>query len=148
MKAEITAGDIIGAWQLRSWLIHYEDGRDPGTPYGNKPCGLLLYGPDFWMSATVSRPDRPPFPAGRSPRSLGNDLIADAYWSYFHYAGPYRIDGDRVIHSVHHSLNPGLAGTDQVRQMKLNPPLLTLTGVEEIPGGMRRHELVWRRATV
>ena len=146
MKTEVTAVDIIGAWQLQSWLIHYHGGRDPGTPFGAQPSGLLLYNPDGWMSATVHRSKREPLPTDRSPRDLSSELVAQAYWSYFHYAGPWRIEGDKVIHSVRHSLNPAMVGTEQVRQMLLAGPKLTLSGIEAIREGSRRHELVWRRA--
>jgi hypothetical protein len=145
MKTEVAAVDMIGAWQLQSWLIHYQDKRGPGTPFGTQPSGLLLYSPDGWMSATVHRPDRQPLPTDRSPRDLDSGLVAQAYWSYFHYAGPWRIEGDKVIHSVQHSLNPAMVGTEQVRQMLLEGPILTLSGIETIRQGSRRHELVWRR---
>jgi len=146
MNTEPGAVDIIGAWQLQSWLIHYPDGRDPGTPFGAQPAGLLLYSPDGWMSATVQRSNREPLPTDCSPRDLSPGLVAQAYWSYFHYAGPWRIEDDKVIHSVRHSLNPAMVGTEQVRQMKLDGRTLTLTGIEAIREDSRRHELVWRRA--
>jgi hypothetical protein len=146
MKTELDAVDIVGAWQLQSWLIHYQDGRDPGTPFGKQPSGLLVYSPDGWMSATVHRSKREPLPADRSPRDLSPEAVARAYWSYFHYAGPWRIQGDRVIHSVRHSLNPAMVGTEQIRQMELDGRRLTLIGIEAIKEGSRRHELVWRRS--
>jgi hypothetical protein len=146
MGAEIRPADIEGAWQLQSWVIHYPDGREPGYPFGRQPAGLLLYGPDGWMSATVHRSERDSFPTGISPRQLDDTLVAAAYWSFFHYAGTWRIEGDSVIHSVRHSLNPAMAGTEQVRRMALEPPRLTLSGVESIAGGWRSHELVWFRA--
>jgi len=146
MKTDITTADITGAWQLQSWLIHYSDGRDLGTPFGKQPVGLLLYSPDGWMSATVHRSNRDLLPTDCSPRDLASKLIARAYWSYFHYAGPWRIEGDKVIHSVRHSLNPAMVGTEQVRHMVLEEPVLTLTGIEAIRNESRRHELVWRRA--
>jgi hypothetical protein len=146
MKTEVTAVDIIGAWQLQSWLIHYQDGREPGTPFGSHPSGLLLYSPDGWMSATVHRSKREPLATDRSPRDVSPELVAQAYWSYFHYAGPWRIEGDKVIHSVRYSLNPAMVGTEQVRQMQLAGHKLTLSGIEAIREDSRRHELVWRRA--
>jgi len=114
-------------------------------PFGSRPGGQLLYSPDGWMSATVHRAGRTAFPAGFSPRKLDNELIAEAYWSYFHYAGTWRIESGSVIHSVQHSLNPAMVGTEQIRQMTLQHPQLTLTGIEPIEGGRRTHELVWRR---
>jgi len=146
MKADIRPADIEGAWQLESWTIHYPERREPGNPFGRNPGGLLLYLPNGWMSATVHRAERDAFPAGISPRQLDDGIVAAAYWSYFHYAGTWRIEDDCVIHTVRHSLNPAMVGTDQVRRMTLEPPRLTLTGVEPIAEGERRHVLVWLRA--
>jgi hypothetical protein len=145
MAAEIKPSDLEGAWHLHSWLIHYPDNRETAAPFGCDPGGLLLYCPDGWMSATVHRAGRAGLPAGVSPRKLDDGLIVEAYWSYFHYAGTWRIEGDRVIHSVQHSLNPSMVGTEQVRQMTLKPSQLNLTGIESIAGGQRTHELVWFR---
>jgi len=145
MAPEINPSDLEGVWRLHSWFIHYPDGRDSGAPFGKDPAGLLLYSPDGWMSAIVHRANRAAFPAGVSPRKLDDGLIAEAYWSYFHYAGTWRIENDRVIHNVRHSLNPAMVGTEQVRQMTLNPPHLTLTGVEPVRAGQRTHELQWFR---
>ena len=145
MTTEIKPVDIEGAWQLQSWLIHYSDGREPGAPFGSNPGGQLLYSPDGWMSATVHRNHRTAFPVGLSPRKLDHALIAEAYWSYFHYAGKWRIEGDAVIHSVLHSLNPAMVGTEQFRYMTLESARLILTGLEPVAGGERTHELVWHR---
>lgn len=140
----VNAG-LIGSFELISWLIYYPDGRDPGLPFGSNPTGLLQYLSDGSMSATVWRSDRRPFPPDISPRQLDTELIADAFWSYFHYAGTYRVEGDNVIHSVLHSLNQAMVGTDQVRRMKIDPPFLMLTGLEPYRDETRRHELNWRR---
>jgi hypothetical protein len=145
MTADTRRISITGAWQLDSWRIHYGDGREPSQPFGHSPGGLLIYSDDGWMSATVHRARREPFPPDQSPRQLDEALITQAYWSYFHYAGTWRLEGDRVIHSVRHSLNPNMAGTEQVRHMKLDGNVLSLSGVEHINGVTRRHELIWRR---
>lgn len=138
--------DLQGAWRLRSWRIRYADGRAPTAPFGEQPDGLLVYSADGWMSAAVCRGERAPLPPGQSPRAADADAVTEAFRSYFHYAGPYRVEGDRVVHSVRLSLNPGFVGTEQVRQVQLDGGLLTLSGEERVGGAVRRHELVWRRA--
>lgn len=138
--------DLVGAWRLRSWRIHYADGRAPTVPFGDRPDGLLVYSPDGWMSATVSRAGRPPLPSDQSPRTADAERVAEAFRSYFHYAGPYRFEGDRVVHSVQLSLNPNFNGTEQVRQVHLDGAVLTLRGEDSAGGTVRRHELVWQRA--
>ncbi len=139
---------MVGAWRLHSWLVHYEDNRPAATPYGAEPSGLLIYNPDGFMSATVGNRDRPSFPAGLSPRRLDQDLISSAYWSFFHYSGSFRIESDCVVHSVLHSLNPNMVGTEQVRQMKLEEPVLTLSAAESVGAVNRLHELIWHRIKV
>jgi hypothetical protein len=145
MMTEIVTSDIQGTWRLHSWLVHYDDGRPAGTPYGSEPSGLLIYNPDGFMSATVNRFNRESFPVDVSPRQLDQDLIANAYWSFFHYSGSFRVESDRVIHTVLHSLNPNMVGTEQVRQMKLDEPVLTLSATEAVGAGSRLHELTWHR---
>jgi len=143
--ADAGSTHILGAWQLDSWLIEHGHGSEPVLPFGEKPGGLLLYSADGWMSATVHNAQRAEFPPNRSPRSLDADNIAAAYRSYFHYAGTWRVEADRVIHRVLHSLNPNMVGTEQVRQMQLNGSSLILTGIEPVAGTNRRHVLQWRR---
>jgi hypothetical protein len=139
--------EIAGAWRLQSWRIHYDDGRSDTLPFWKRPYGSLLYTPDGWMSAAVCRNDRDRCPGNQSPRDLDDRLLAAAFQTYFHYAGPYRIEGDWVIHTVRQSLNPGFVGSEQRRHMTLEGPLLTLRGSERIGTGNRHHELVWRRAS-
>lgn len=137
---------LAGSWLLCSWEIHGPGDGAVAQPFGSAPMGLLVYSPDGWMSASVCRPGRYTFPNGRSPRRLDDAVVADAFRSYFHYAGLYRIEADRVIHSVRYSLNPSMVGTEQVRALALDGDRLTLRGEEAVDGGTRWHKLVWRRA--
>ncbi|MEJ8567869.1 lipocalin-like domain-containing protein [Elongatibacter sediminis] len=135
---------LTGAWTLCSWTIRTPGVMRVSEPFGASPQGLLMYSADGWMSATVCRPERPLLPGG-SPRRAPDADLADAYRSYFHYAGPYRVESGHVIHSVHYSLNPAMVGTEQVRAMQFRDDRLILTGEEPLGTGVRRHELVWRR---
>jgi hypothetical protein len=138
--------DIEGSWRLRSWRIRYADGGAPTDPFGEQPDGLLVYSPDGWMSAAVCRRDRPLLPPDQSPRTADAEQVAGMFRSYFHYAGPFRVEGDRVVHSVRLSLNPNFVGTEQIRHMHLDGSMLTLRGEDSVDGRKRRHELVWQRA--
>lgn len=141
----IDASDLTGAWQLESWTIGYSDRDELTTPFGEEPQGLLLYTADGWMSASICRPGRAPFPEGQSPRSIGDEVKARAYASYFHYAGRYRVvDGD-VIHYVSQSLNPNFPGSEQLRHAELDGHTLVLSGKDEVAGVTRFHSLVWHR---
>lgn len=141
----LQASDLAGTWQLESWTIGYSNRDKLTLPFGEDPQGLLLYTTDGWMSASICRRGRPPFPEGQSPRSIGDDLKAEAYGSYFHYAGRYRVVEGDVIHSVSQSLNPNFPGTEQLRHAELDGQTLVLSGKDEVSGVTRFHSLVWHR---
>ena len=64
---------VVGTWRLVS-----SEGRssagDVSRPYGDGPVGLLLYGPDGYMSATLMRPHRPPFASGDRLRGTPEEV--------------------------------------------------------------------------
>ena len=142
---EYSGKDIEGSWRLLSWEIRSNGGRSVTAPFGDCPEGLLVYTREGWMSATVCRGNRAPLPADSSPRKVDEHLLAEAYRSYFHYAGPYRVEADTVAHTVRYSLNPNFVGTEQFRRMRIDGPLLTLTGIDRAGNTERHHELVWQR---
>lgn len=137
--------ELHGTWQLESWTVGYSDRDDFTYPYGESPRGLLLYGPDGWMSASVCRNDRTPFPDTSAFRKLPDRLKAEAFSSYFHYAGRYRVVDGVVIHYVTQSLNPGFTGTEQLRHAELDGNTLVLSGKDEVGGVTRFHSLVWHK---
>ena len=141
----ISKDDLQGTWQLESWTIGYSDREDYTYPFGENPEGLLLYTGDGWMSASICRSGRPRLPEDVNFRKLPADLRADAFSSYFHYAGRYRVvDGD-VIHSVSQSLNPNFPGSEQLRHAELDGQTLVLSGKDEMGGVTRFHSLVWHK---
>ena len=142
----ISKDDLIGTWQLESWTIGYTDRDEFTYPYGEEPQGLLVYSTDGWMSASINRPGRALLPEDVSYRKLPDALKAQAFSSYFHYAGRYRVaDGD-VIHYVTQSLNPNFPGTEQLRHAELDGHTLVLSGKDQVGGATRFHSLVWHRA--
>lgn len=138
--------DLIGTWQLESWSIGYEDRDDFTQPFGEDPLGLLVYSSDGWVSASISRRERPQLPEDESPRKVSDALKATAYTSYFHYAGRYRVAQGVVTHYVTQSLNPNFPGTEQVRHAELDGQTLVLSGKDRVCGVTRYHTLVWHKA--
>lgn len=139
---------FVGSWQLQSWTIGYSNSDRLSHPFGESPEGLLLYTPDGRMSASVARHDRDLFPQGKSIKSLPKDIRADAYNSYFHYAGRYHFDGKSVVHKVEMSLNPNFVGTQQVREFEFDDGRLTLRGIDRVGEIDRIHTLVWISAGI
>ena len=143
----ISKEELNGAWQLESWTIGYSDRDDYTYPYGEDPQGLLLYTDDGWMSASISRKERAPLPQDVSFRKLPDEARAEAFASYFHYAGRYRVvDGD-VVHYVTQSLNPNFPGTEQLRHAELDGQTLVLSGKDQVGEVTRFHSLVWHKLT-
>ncbi len=137
--------DLLGAWKLEGWEISYSDGRPSSHPYGDTPVGLLLYTPDGYMSATISQSDRSPM-SNPNIRRAPQGEKADSFDSYFHYSGVWRIEGSKVIHSVHQALDPFFVGTDQVREMDLKDDVLVLAAnVTTASGAQMHNRLTWRR---
>lgn len=141
----ISKDDLIGTWQLESWTIGYADREDFTYPYGEEPEGLLIYSNDGWMSASIGRPGRAPLPDDVSYRKLPDALKADAFSSYFHYAGRYRVVAGDVVHYVTQSLNPNFPGSEQLRHAELDGHTLVLSGKDAVGGAARFHSLVWHR---
>lgn len=136
---------LLGGWRLLAWRIEYQDGRI-SYPFGDDAKGQLLYSRDGSMSATVCAADRPAL-SDQNVRNTPHQEQADAFRSYFHYAGQWRIDNQDVIHEVELSLNPGFVGTEQVRRVEIvTAGQMILSAEEAIPhGGSRRHALEWQR---
>ncbi len=141
----ISKEDLVGTWQLESWTIGYSNRDDFSYPYGEDPQGLLVYSEDGWMSASIARRERTPLPEDVSYRKLPAELKAEAFSSYFHYAGRYRVHEGDVIHYVSQSLNPNFPGTEQLRHAELDGLTLVLSGKDSVGDVVRFHSLVWHR---
>ena len=106
----------VGTWRLVS-----SEGRssagDVSRPYGDGPVGLLLYGPDGYMSATLMRPDRPPFASGDRLRGTPEEVRL-ASEGFLAYCGTYDFDASKglIVHHVTAADFPNIVGTDLVRR--------------------------------
>ena len=139
----VRARDLEGAWRYHRWRITQPDGRVT-EPFGAGAAGLLLYTADGHMSATIMADGRKPFSVA-NPRRAPDAERAAAFDGFFSYAGRWRLSRGRVEHRVTAALNPALVGTSQWRDALLDGRRLVLSVEEPAPGGIRRHELEWRR---
>lgn len=141
----ISKQDLVGAWRLESWTVGYSDRDDFSYPYGEDPQGLLVYSDDGWMSACIARNDRALFADNVNYRKVPDADKGQAFSSYFHYAGRYRVLEGDVIHYVTHSLNPNFPGSEQLRHAELDGLTLVLSGKDQVGEVTRFHSLVWHR---
>ena len=117
---------VVGTWRLVS-----SEGRssagDVSRPYGDGPVGLLLYGPDGYMSATLMRPDRPPFASGDRLRGTPEEVRL-ASEGFLAYCGTYGLDASKglIVHHVTAADFPNIVGTDLVRRFTMENGHLVL----------------------
>lgn len=140
----LSAGDLVGAWHLESWTMDVA-GSATQYPFGEKPTGLIVYSENGWMTAAIHRDSRSLLPDDLPFRRIAPDLLAEAYLTYFHYAGRYHINDGAVFHDVTQSLNPNFVGSQQKRNVALNGDSLVLSGEEPADGKLRLHTLTWHR---
>jgi hypothetical protein len=136
---------FIGAWQLADWRIEYGDGRVT-QPFGPDPIGFIVYSGDGIMTASIAHRVRVPFGLINARDASPEQKIA-AFDSYFHYAGPWRIEGDEVVHTLAMALNPDMAGTEQRRLARFDGQGgLQLSANEIAKSGLARHHVLqWQR---
>src|SRR4051794_21103599 len=96
---------LIGAWKLVSYVETPVDGSEPFEPLGHEPNGIIMYPPDGYMSAQLSKPDRPDFASGDWFTGTPEDYQAEAS-TYIAYSGPFHVDeaGQTLTHSMFVSL--------------------------------------------
>lgn len=91
---------LIGAWELVSFVEKPLNGSPPNYPMGETPLGIIMYTPDGYMSAQLMR---------QNPGHFASDwfkAISEEYArvasTYFAYAGPFEVDEETktVTHFV------------------------------------------------
>jgi hypothetical protein len=85
---------LIGAWKLVSYQEIPVDGSQPFEPLGPNRAGIIMYTPDGYMSAQLSKPDRPNFASGDWFAGTAQDYISEAS-SYIAYSGPFSVDEEK-----------------------------------------------------
>ena len=139
---------LVGTWKLVSATTMTEKGEVTNTePYGKNPTGFLTYTSDGRMMAIIADGGRKPFSA--LPASV--EERAEAFSTFFAYAGRYTVSGDRVIHHIEAASRQDWANTDQVRfVLKLEDNRLTLRTQPLVPSRAAKamrilQEVVWDR---
>lgn len=138
--------NLQGSWQLVSWEILYPGDEKKVFPFGENPKGILMYSADGYMSANISRAGRRPLSTDSLRKAPSSEKLT-AFETNFSYAGPYRIEGNKVIHTVEYSLNPNMVATKQIRDMAFEGDHLILSADEPLgaSGQSRHHQLIWKK---
>jgi hypothetical protein len=140
---------LIGAWKLVSYEEHPVDGSPAFHPLGENPTGIIMYTPDGYMSAQLSKPGRPEFASGDWFDGTDEDYKNEAT-SYIAYSGPFHVDEQKqtLEHSMFVSLFPNWTGQTQPRAVRLEGDTLVLGSVTPIQssGKTVMSTLSWKRA--
>jgi hypothetical protein len=148
---QIKVSDLIGRWDIVSWLQLYDDGRRQ-APLGDRLEGFIRYLPasadgSADMICMIARADRANFTTG-GQWDASEAEKAGAYNSMLAYAGRYRLEGDTVIHEVTTSLFPNWKGGEQRRHVRFEGrnKLFIEARLEAGTPQARTAQLAWVRA--
>lgn len=137
---------FIGTWRLDDYEYERSDGEKI-YPFGDNPCGILIYTAEGFVSAQISRRERKKF-GSRSRWNVTTEEMVQAYKDYLAYFGTYQIEesAGQITHTVEGSLFPDYIGSLQVRlyvhsagQLILRTPPMP-AGAHTVTG-----RLVWSR---
>lgn len=114
-------------------------------PYGTDPAGFLTYTRDGRVTALISYGGRKPLSMGAKPQALLEEQ-AEAFKSFLAYGGRYRLEADKVIHSIEISSIQNYVNRELVRRVKFESHRLVLiTPTTMVNGKMQTIELAWER---
>jgi len=149
MATESLRERLIGAWTLVSYEERPVDGSPSFYPMGTSPKGIIMYTPDGFMSAQLSKPDRKPFASGDWFKASDAEFKDEAT-SYIAYTGPFHVDEGKqhLTHSMFISLFPNWIGQTQPRVVSIEGDQLFLSTASPISsaGKIVNSHLAWRRA--
>lgn len=142
---------LIGAWELVSYVEKPVDGSAPIYPFGEDAQGIIMYTHDGFMSAQLSVRGRAPFTSDDWFEGKPEEFAAAAR-SYFAYTGPFQVDEEKrsLSHSMFISLFPNWIGQTQPRVVQVDRDFLAITTEKPVEsvGKMVKPELRWKRATL
>jgi hypothetical protein len=139
-----TIENLTGTWTLVSAVASTASGERGDSPFGPSPTGILIYTREGRMAVMVSYSGRKPLPA--DPFLATMEERAEAFTTFFAYAGRYTLTGDKVIHHAEISSLQNFAGTDLVRLLKFQGDRIILVSPPmSINSRMQTLQLVWER---
>ena len=138
-------GSIVGSWRLITASAVTDGGKAIAQPFGNNPTGALTYSCDGNVSVLISHGGRQLLSGDRVASPITER--AEAFATFFAYAGVYSIRGNRITHHVQISSVPNWVDTDLVRTFAAADDVLTLTTPPMTIGGVVQTTVLrWKRA--
>ena len=127
---------ILGAWSLTSCLLYKNEDASP--TFGDPPSGQIQYTADGRMSGFLMDPE---WAARGAPE-------ANSFTEFFAYAGTWKLEGDKVHHTVMFSSSPARVGSVFSRTVRwISDDTIELTTEPETSksGKVYVTKLIWQR---
>jgi hypothetical protein len=115
---------LLGSWELIDGKLLTDD---TASDFEFSPQrgggGLLIYSPDGYMSATLSKRERSPFSTDQLDGGTNEEKIR-AYSTYIAYTGSFEVDEAEmsVTHRVKFASFPNFVGRSLIRYMVFSGP--------------------------
>ena len=139
------ATNLVGTWKLVSVSAVSAKGESIARPFGDSPSGELTYTRAGRVTVLISHGGRKLLSADRMAAPMAEK--ADAFATFFAYAGTYSVRHDQVVHHVEISSVPNWVRTDLVRTVRVAGNELTLTTPPMTIGGIAQTTVLkWRRS--
>jgi Lipocalin-like domain len=134
--------NLTGAWKLVSASASTASGEPGDSPFGPNPTGILIYTGEGRMAVMVSNSGRKSLPADTFLAPI--EERAEAFTTFFAYAGRYTLAGDKITHHVEISSLQNFVGLDLVRLIKFQDDRIILVSPPmSINRKTQTLELVW-----
>jgi hypothetical protein len=137
---------ILGSWKLVSFIFKAEDGTS-FYPYGKDAKGIIIYEKSGYMSAVITRTDRPHLSTEDFGKLPDEEKLALAR-GFMTYTGQYEFQNDRILHKIEIGYIPNWAGTTFVRFPSFDDEgnLVLATLPATMRGKTFTGYLIWKRA--
>lgn len=125
--------ELIGTWNLLSFIEVPVNGVDSKFPMGKNPKGILIYSPDGYMSIEITNSNLDPKASDRDRDSSKKEVLSFLN-DFITYSGTYKIND--AIATVQHIISSSSAthiGNElQERKIDFEGDILYLKSVEPI----------------
>lgn len=140
--------EIIGTWELLSYIEVPINGLDSSFPFGKTPKGLLLYSPDGYMSVQISASEGWRY-ASDDRMLASTEELHKRLRGYLAFSGKYTVDNRKahVIYQIESSFFPNWEGTQQIRKLDFEGDILFQKSLDPIQsdGQMVHAYMTWKR---
>src|ERR1700678_263893 len=139
-----TNDKLVGTWKLVSASSTTSKGEPAEPPFGLNPVGFLTYTRDGRVTVLISHGGRKPLSG--SGGALTQEEQAEAFRTFFAYAGRFTLTGDKVIHRLEISSIQNYVDRDLVRSVKFQGDQIILVAPPTpVNGKVQIVELTWQR---